>query len=161
MKENVFDVLMYLFEHYMDEALELKPDKASVKKELDKIGFPKTEINKAFVWLEDLVRLQESSDHSLASTNYSIRVFSGSESKKLDVECRGFLLFLEQLGVLNSTTREVVIERVMALESLNIDLDQLKWIILMVLFNQPGEEAAFAWLEDFVYDEPTGSIALH
>jgi Smg protein len=28
----------------------------------------------------------------------------------------------------------------------------------MVLFNQPGEEAAYAWMEDLVLDSMTGSL---
>ena len=63
------------------------------------------------------------------------------------------MLFLEQIGVLDSTNRELVIDRVMALEGEEIDLRQLKWVILMALFNQPGQEAAFAWIEDQVFDE--------
>jgi Smg protein len=41
----------------------------------------------------------------------------------------------------------------MALDIDGIDLRQLKWVILMVLFNQPGKEAAFAWMEDIVMDD--------
>ena len=40
----------------------------------------------------------------------------------------------------------------MALEDEEIDLDQLKWVVLMVLFNQPGRESAYAWMEDLVID---------
>jgi Smg protein len=46
----------------------------------------------------------------------------------------------------------------MALEDEDMDLDQLKWVILMVLFNQPGSEAAYAWMEDLVFDEAAGSL---
>ena len=46
--------------------------------------------------------------------------------------------------------------RPMALGGDDIDLDQLKWVVLMVLFNQPGREAAFAWMEDLVLDEVPG-----
>ena len=52
--------------------------------------------------------------------------------------------------------RELVIDRVMALESEEIDLEQLKWLILLVLFNQPGQEAAFAWMEDLVFENKLG-----
>ena len=65
-------------------------------------------------------------------------------------------MFLEQTGVLDHNTREMVIDRVMALESEEIDLEQLKWVVLMVLFNQPGREAAYAWMEDLVFDEMPG-----
>jgi Smg protein len=74
------------------------------------------------------------------------------------VECRGFLLSLEQGGILSSETRELVIDRVMALEADDIGLQQLKWIILMVLFNQPGQEEAYACLEDMVFDEIPGYL---
>lgn len=52
----------------------------------------------------------------------------------------------------------MVIDRVMALESEEIDLEQLKWVVLMVLFNQPGREAAYAWMEDLVFDEMPGIV---
>ncbi|MGD9390183.1 MAG: DUF494 family protein, partial [Thioalkalispiraceae bacterium] len=67
-------------------------------------------------------------------------------------------LFLEQTGVLDHNTRELVIDRVMALEADEIDMEQLKWVVLMVLFNQPGREAAFAWMEDLVFEEATGIL---
>ena len=62
------------------------------------------------------------------------------------------------MGVLDHSTREMAIDRVMALEEDEADLEQLKWVILMVLFNQPGREAAFAWMEDLVLDEMAGVL---
>ena len=83
------------------------------------------------------------------------RVFHGPELEKLDVECRGFLLFLEQHGVLDADQRELVLDRAMALDQDELDLDDLKWVVLMVLFNQPGSEAAYAWMETQMFaDEP-------
>ena len=43
-------------------------------------------------------------------------------------------------------------DRVMALETHEISLEEMKWVILMVLFNQPGQEDAYAWMEDLVYE---------
>ncbi len=40
MKENVLDVLMYLFESYMDEEADINPDQASLKLEYVERGFP-------------------------------------------------------------------------------------------------------------------------
>lgn len=50
----------------------------------------------------------------------------------------GVLLFLEQIQVLNLETREMVIERVLALDTAEFELEDLKWVILMVLFNIPA-----------------------
>lgn len=157
MKENILDVLMYLFENYMDDDDQLSFDQESLKLELLAAGFPSGEISKAFDWLEGLAEQQliaEASTHKKLST----RVYLAEECEKLDVECRGFLLFLEQVGVLDTLSRELVIDRVMALDIDEFSLEQLKWVILMVLFNQPGQEAAFAWMEDLVYDEMVGHL---
>ena len=87
------------------------------------------------------------------AANGTLRIFSAPEMQKLDIECRGFLLFLEQSAVIDSHDREVVIDRAMALEAEEIDMQQLKWVVLMVLLNQPGKEAAFTWMEDIVMDD--------
>ena len=51
--------------------------------------------------------------------------------------------------------RELVLDRAMALDQDELDLDDLKWVVLMVLFNQPGSEAAYAWMETQMFlDEP-------
>lgn len=154
MKENVLDVLMYLFENYLDEEIALEQDDEKLKLELVEAGFGHSEINKALEWLEGLTLLQEhSADRMPTVATASTRVFSHLEMEKLDVECRGFLQFLEQVGVLDQVSRELVIDRVMALDTDEIDLETLKWVVLMVLFNQPGQEAAFAWMEGLVLDD--------
>ncbi|HFD81241.1 MAG TPA: DUF494 domain-containing protein [Gammaproteobacteria bacterium] len=155
MKENMFDVLMYLFEHYyMDEETDLNPDRESLHTELVEAGFPSSDINQAFEWLEGLAVQQH--EMKAPETENAIRVFSERESERLDTESRGFLLFLEQMGILPPESRERVIERVMALDTEDFDIGQLKWVILMVLFNQPGAEAAYAWMEDLVFDSLPG-----
>ena len=88
----------------------------------------------------------------------STRLFSSREMERLDTECRGFILFLEQMGVLSPDARELAIDRAMALESEDLDIDQMKWVVMMVLFNQSGEEAAYAWVEDLVFDGSTRSL---
>ena len=75
-----------------------------------------------------------------------------AEEARLDTECRGFLMFLEHNGILDGVQRELVVDRVMALDQEEIDLDDLKWVVLMVLFNQPGQEAAFAWMESHMFE---------
>jgi Smg protein len=155
MKENMFDVLMYLFEHYyMDEETELSPDRESLHTELMEAGFPSSDINQAFEWLEDLA-VQPHQVHAPQTEN-ALRVYSDIETERLDAESRGFLLFLEQMGILTPEARERVIDRAMALDTDDFDLNQLKWVVLMVLFNQPGAEAAYAWMEDLVFDSIPG-----
>ncbi len=152
MKENVLDILMFLFEHCLDSETGDMPDENVLRGQLDNAGFQSQDVEKAFNWLEDLSNARESSFSSPLSGR-SMRIYSSQELTKMDTECRGFLIFLEQTGVLDPIARELVIDRAMALETEEIDLPQLKWVILMVLFNQPGHEAAFAWMEDLIFDE--------
>lgn len=155
MKENVLDVLMYLFQNDIEEDIEVDPDRESVQMELLAAGFPAQEIAQAFTWLDSLI---DRPSLPLPVNPRSYRIYVDTEMDRLDVECRGFLLLLEQGGILDPETREGVIDRVMALETDEIDLHQLKWIILMVLFNQPGHEEAYAWMEDLVFDDCPGYL---
>lgn len=155
MKENMFDVLMYLFEHYyMDEETDRNPDRESLQTELMEAGFPASDIKQAFEWLEELA-VQPHEVHA-PQTEHALRIYSDVECERLDTESRGFLLFLEQMGILTPEARECVIDRAMALDTDDFDLGQLKWVVLMVLFNQPGAEAAYAWMEDLVFDSMPG-----
>ena len=159
MKESILDVLLYLFEHYFtNDAIDVAGDdltaqNAPLMGELTEAGFSSAEIRRAFDWLDALARQRPTPGQ--ARSNGPTRVFHGPELEKLDVECRGFLLFLEQHGVLDADQRELVLDRAMALDQDDIDLDDLKWVVLMVLFNQPGAEAAYAWMETQMFaDEP-------
>lgn len=149
MKENVIDVLLYLFENYIDTEDSHQPDKDTLELELERVGFQELEIHKALNWLDTMTVVAPQVDNPDAP----MRVFNDGEMERLDVHCRGYLLFLEQVGVLDVETREVVIERVLALDSEEIDLEQLKWVVLMVLFYQPGREVAYAWMEDLVFED--------
>lgn len=158
MKENTLDVLMYLYENYMNDDIEFDQNEDSLRIELSNAGFRGNEINRAFDWLGSLAEQRQSESYNVACNTTSMRLYTEHESKKLDSECRGYLLFLEQTGVLDHHSRELVIDRVIALNTDEIDLDHLKWVSLMVLFNQPGSEAALAWVEDIVFDEAASNL---
>ena len=68
----------------------------------------------------------------------AIRVFSGFEQLRLDTDCRGYLMHLEHIGILSAGQRELVIDRLMALDADDIDIEQVKWVVLMVLFSPAG-----------------------
>jgi len=158
MKHTVIDILIYLFEHYIDDEIELEVDQDRVKAELRDSGFDDIQISKAFDWLQGLANTTEQAVTTISENATSVRIYALEEESKLDAECRGFLHFLAEVGVLDATNREVVIDRVMALEADEIDIGQLKWIVLMVLFNRPGQEQAFVWMEDLVMDDMYGCV---
>ena len=158
MKTTVIDILIYLFENHIDDDLDLDADRDRLKSELRDAGFDAGTVSKAFDWLQELASSRNFSEDLPPPAQTSTRIYNVEEERKLDAECRGFLYFLEQANVLDSSSRELVIDRVVALESDDIDIEQLKWIILMVLFNQPGQEQAFVWVEELVMDGLYGNL---
>ena len=151
MKDNVLDLLIYLFENYLSTDDEPRPDRDILKRELDKAGFAEADIERALQWLDGLSGAQLGK--VAESTARAVRVFSNHESQRLDTDVRGYLMYLENLAILSAAQRELVIDRLMALDADEIDIEQVKWVVLMVLFSQPGQESAYAQMEDLVFEE--------
>jgi len=160
MSDTVLDVLLYLFETYSDqEPPDYKAgaaDQDVLRDELLRAGFGEPEVDSALDWLDGLN--ETSAPFAGVPGDRSIRVYNEVELRRLDLECRGYLLYLEQIGILSPAQREVVIDRLMALGAGTVDKEQVKWVVLMVLFAQPGQESAFSRMEDLVFEESTGAM---
>ncbi len=154
----MIDVLMYLFENYMEKNCDLKRDHDELLAELQVQGFNLSEIHNAFHWLDGLSELQNS--ESLLGTNKltTTRVFTKMEVAKLTVEGTGFIHFLTEINILDPITRETVIDRAMALDGEEIDISRIKWVVLMVLFNSPNHESELALMEEFILTEKDGGL---
>ncbi|MDN3653046.1 DUF494 family protein [Thalassotalea ponticola] len=156
----MFDILMYLFENYIHSEAEVMVDHDVLTDELTRAGFHQDEIYKALSWLEKLAALQNTDLYPYLTrrSGASVRVYTAEETRILDVQSRGFLMFLEQINVLDFSTREMVIDRVMELDTKDFNIDDLKWVVLMVLFNVPGKESAYSQMEDLIFDECEGPL---
>lgn len=157
MNETVLDVLMYLFENFSEQDYDQAPDQVVLRDELLQAGFGELEVDRALDWLEELAAT-DAQPFANKPAQRSVRLFSARELARLDADCRGYIVYLEQVGILNPVQREVILDRLMALDSLDIDVEQVKWVVLMVLFSQPGQEAAFARMEDLVFEEDAGAV---
>jgi Smg protein len=130
----MYDVLVYLFENC--QQAELAYDRDRVARKLSAAGFEDSDISEALHWLAGVLRTQQVGVTVLPDPSKSFRAFAPRELAKLDAECRGFLLTLESSGILTPQTRELVLERSLAASGSTLTLDQLKLIVLMVLWNQ-------------------------
>ena len=157
MKENVLDVLMYLFETYIDTEEEPESDQNERRDELARAGFGDSEIDRALDWLDGLTDNHGSLTY-IPQTSRGTRLYNDIEQQRLDAGCRGFITYLEQIGILSPPQREILVDRLLALESPDIDVEQIKWVVLMVLFSQPGQELAYARMEDLVFEEDAGLV---
>jgi Smg protein len=148
MNNSVFDILIYVFDRYMLEEL-ADSERSTLARDLESAGFGEANVERALDWLADLAEEREG---PLPPGTGSFRVYSPEELARLDMRCRGLLSSLEEQGILSAGQREIVIDRLLALDAEDLDLDHVKWVVLMVLSSQPGQELAYERMEDLVFD---------
>lgn len=129
----MFEILMYLFESYFDAGSYPEPSKLTRK--LSAAGFEGDEINEALSWLSALQQ-QNPDNYPVAIEHVGIRHFAAVELNAMTAEARQFLCFTHQQGMISTVEREMILDRVVALQQKNLSLDKLKLIMLMVLWNR-------------------------
>ena len=153
MKTEVFDILMYLFETYLDDDQSEIPSADNIRNELSRIGFDDSNVDKSFKWLDDLSTLKEYDFTIEQIDNNSFRTFSSIESSTFDQQAQAVLIELVNLNILTPTQREIIIDKALALDIAPINQEQMKWVVLMVLFNMPDSAGSFTWIQDLLYQE--------
>jgi Smg protein len=139
MDNTVFDILVYVFDRYMHEEMQDCGTRSSIEDDLHSVGFGREKVSQALDWLADLADVRQSAQ--LDGRDDVFRVYSSDELQRLDADCRGLLLSLERGGVLSAGQREIVIDRLLALESGELGIEHVKWVVLMVLSSQPASES--------------------
>jgi len=145
---SVLKVLIYVYDNYMLADPAEIPERRHMLEDLQRRGFSVSEVVRAMEWLSALVSDQRASPgagdaHQCAG----LRVFADGELARLSADSRAFLMLLDRQRVLTPQQRELVIERALALDIQEVDVEQLKWVVLLVLSSQPGQELAFARFE--------------
>lgn len=130
----MFDILYYLFENYFESGD--YPDSATLTRKLTMAGFNDEDINQALDWLSELARQDIGSYPAMLADNKSFRCFSSQEMEKIDTEGRGFIIFLEQSKIINPLQRELLIDRVIAMDEESSSLEKIKLIVLTELWIQ-------------------------
>ena len=86
-----------------------------------------------------------------------MRIYNELEKNKLDEKARGFIMFMENMGQLSASQREIVIDQVMSLEDSKLTIDDLKWVVMMVIGNSSEAPVPAQWMESVMFydDKPT------
>ena len=145
----MFDVLVYLYENYWRP--DACPEPKQLSRKLSAVGFEPEEIQDALRWLDGLATTAES--HTGSPVQGSIRIYTEQERDVLGYDSIGFIAFLESAGVLPAPMREMVIDRALAVGSGELELDDLKIIVLMVFWSLGEEPDALVLDELFVDPE--------
>lgn len=127
----MFDILVYVFENYLPDAC---PEPDALARRLSAAGFEDEAISEALAWLAGLEEAH--TEDRLPTPATGIRIYAEPEQAKLPAACRGFLVVLEQQGAIDSATREMILERAMAVDSPVVPLGRFKVIVLMVMWRR-------------------------
>lgn len=152
----MIDILVYLFENYLPDAY---PEPDVLARKLSAAGFEEEEITEALSWLDGLER-SDTVAVRLRESRGGVRFYPEEETKRLPVECRSFIAFLEQAGTLDASLREIVIERALALSDGEVPLSKLKVIVLVVLWRRQHEFDALI-LEELLSSDDDGGYTCH
>jgi Smg protein len=152
MDTTVFDILVYVFDHYQLAELPAATERAELARDLEMAGFRGVNVQRALDWLAALVdqRTHPDLDHDART----FRLYTPEECARLDADCRGLLLSLERGGILAPTQREIVIERLLALDGEELSLEQVKWVVLMVLTSRANDAATCDRFAELVQEPP-------
>jgi len=130
----MFDVLVYLFENYIHA--EACPEPDQLARRLSAAGFEDEEISDALEWLSGLDDVADTNVLPVAPSLGAVRIYVAEEQIKLGTEGIGFLTFLESAGVLDARSRELIVDRVMALPETAVSMGRIKVIVLMVMWRE-------------------------
>jgi len=159
MKESVIDVLMYLFESFMNSGDYPQPHRDELKEELLNVGFTSRIIERALDWLDGLKLADIKENREMPAPRKTIRIYNKEELQRLDTISRGYLIHLEQINILSESQRELVIDRLLNLDSYEINIEQIKWVVMIILFIQPEQENAYNRMEELILSE--NSVLIH
>jgi len=144
----MIDILVYLFENYLPDAC---PEPAVLARKLSAAGFGTDDITAALSWLDGLAG-EESGRCRNPALPGAMRIYDEEEQERLPAACRGFISFLEQHGAVDTSLREAVIERALALPDAEVSLDRLKVIVLAVIWRYRHEVDALI-LEELLAED--------
>lgn len=147
--EVMFDVLVYLYEHYWRP--DACPGSDLLARKLTALGFEPDEISDALVWLDGLQALAHES--VISPDAESTRVYCDVELDRLGPDALGFLQFMVSAGVLTPRLREVVLDRVSAVPRGPVALEDFKVLVLLVFWSLGEEPDALILDELFVADD--------
>lgn len=129
----MFDVLTFLFEQYDDPAS--RPEREHLTRQLEAAGFEDDEIVDALDWLEGM----NPEPFIGVNAGSGLRFYSEDEQERLSVEVRGFIQFLEDNQALTPAQRELVIDRLLALDADDVNPVVTRLVALLVLWSQQAE----------------------
>ena len=152
----MFEVLVFIFENYI--AHHALPDNYVMAQELSAAGFNQKDIQGAVGWFQEMKSMLTQPPAVYTHQHSATRILADSELKKINMESISFVLFLRQANVINDVERDLIIDRAMALKQEQVNIEEMRWITMIALWNE-GREKDYLFVEDALFN-PRG-LTLH
>lgn len=149
----MFEVLVFMFKNYFTDQGML--DDVTIEQELSAAGFEQDDILGAFSWFHDMKSMFNKPAFDYSHEKTAIRIFTATETKVINTESLGFLIFLQQAKVINDVERDLIVDRAMALNTTKLGIEEMRWITMMALWSQ-GRHKDYSFVEDALFN-PRGS----
>ena len=133
----MFDVLTYLYETWFD--CESCPDPDTLQIKLRAAGFDAEDVGDALTWLGGLADGESSHLPEAFAERASFHSYAPAEMRLLSPACRGYLSFLEERGIVDPIEREIIIARAQELPQGAPGIDELRVVVLIVLWVEGTE----------------------
>jgi Smg protein len=150
----MLEVLIFMFENYLGSQNTIHQttiEEDFLAQELTQAGFDHHDILGAFDWYRELHIQITQPYHQFVSNPSAIRVYSKQELEKIDTESISFLCFVEQAKVILPNERDLILDRAMALKQDQITIEEIRWITMMVLWNDTRKKD-YLFVEDAVFN---------
>jgi len=150
----MLEVLIYMFQNYFgtqNQTSDVSIEQDYLAQELSEAGFNSNDIAGAFDWYNQLRDLISQPYYQYLSNPSSIRIYTETERDRIDTESFSFLSFIEQAGVILPNERDLIIDRAMALKQKEITIEEIRWITMMVLWND-NRKKDYLFVEDAVFN---------
>lgn len=150
----MLEVLIFMFQNYLGNQSAINQatiEEDFLAQELTQAGFDHHDIVGAFDWYKELHTQITEPYHQYVSNPNAIRVYSTQEVEKIDAESFGFLSFVEQAKVILPNERDLILDRAMALKQDQITIEEIRWITMMVLWNDTRKKD-YLFVEDAVFN---------
>ena len=153
-KEDFLDILLYLFEYYSEDPVRESDTSFVIRDHLIDAGFQDAAIDHAMDWVEIF---KNPKDDMMLHTpsNSSVRILSDDEKNLLDVECQNYISRLEKFGLLTPEKRELLIDKLTSIGFEPMDLEVVKALSILMLFQEPSVEVRLhAYENEEIIDSP-------
>ena len=153
-KEDFLDILLYLFEYYSEDPVRESDTSFVIRDHLIDAGFQDAAIDHAMDWVEIFKNPKEDMMLHTPSTS-SVRILSDDEKSLLDVECQNYISRLEKFGLLTPEKRELLIDKLTSIGFEPMDLEVVKALSILMLFQEPSVEVRLhAYENEEIIDSP-------